>query len=139
MKIVDRNKSFIFQYYHAISGHPKSRELLERFITDPSLIDYILTVEKILPAYRDIIDEMTGEQDRIIVRSTMQGSSNIHDPHGEAQVRPVRFPVAIGYYISHGKIVNHWMISDHLAMLEQLGWFPEFEIDYSSNHKANES
>ena len=139
MKVVDQNKAFIFQYYHAISGHPKPRKLLEQFITDPLLISYILTVEKILPAYEDTIDEMTGEQDRIIVRSTMHGKSGTDSQYGTVQHRHVEFPVAIGYFISNKKIVDHWMISDHLSMLEQLGWLPEFEIDFSPNHKANES
>lgn len=136
MKGVEQNKSFIFQYYHAISGRPKPRKLLEQFIADPSLINYILTVEHILPSYADTIDEMTGEQDRIIVRSTLSGKSVTDDHHGGIQSRLIEFPVAIGYFIVNKKIVDHWMISDHLSMLEQLGWLPEFEIDFSPNHKS---
>lgn len=136
---IDQNKAFIFGYYNAISRRPKTRQLLESYISDPSLVTYILAVEDILPAFEDTIDEMTGEGDRIIVRSTVTGQCHTgHDQLPELP-RTITFPVAIGYYIHHNRITDHWVISDHLSMLEQLGWIISPRIDLFSNHKSEPS
>jgi hypothetical protein len=122
MDLTEKNKSLILEYYQSIRGVPKSKELLQRFISDPQLISHIQSVDKILPHFEEVIDEMTGEENRVIVRSTCKGQYLESCEQGIASYRSVEFPVAVGYYIEHGKIVDHWMISDHMSLLEQLGW-----------------
>ena len=36
-----QNKEFIICYFNAFSGVPKTRELLEKYITDEELLGYI--------------------------------------------------------------------------------------------------
>jgi hypothetical protein len=122
MDFIERNKAMILEYYRTISGAIKTPELLKRFIDDPQLIRHIQAVDQILPEFEERIDEMTGEGNRVIVRSTCKGRFLENELEGTATFRSVEFPVAVGYYLKNGKIVDHWMISDHMALLEQLGW-----------------
>ena len=122
MELIDKNKLMILDYYRHMSGKKKTHKLLEPFVSDPDLITHILAVDEILPGYLEEVDEMTGEKSRVIVRSTCKGRFQDATPGRQNTFKDIQFPVAVGYYIERGKIVDHWMISDHMALLEQLGW-----------------
>ena len=49
MNQAKQNKAFILEYYNAVSGVPKTTELLQHYITDQALIDHITFFEKKLP------------------------------------------------------------------------------------------
>jgi predicted ester cyclase len=38
--------------------------------------------------------------------------------------RPVDFDVFITYRVADGKIVDHWMLSDNMVLMQQLGMLP---------------
>ena len=122
MDLIEKNKAMILKYYKAISGEFKTDRLLSQFISDPQLTTHIKAVDEILPKFEEIVDEMTGEGNRVIVRSTCKGRFLENIDSSAAEYKAVEFPVAVGYYIENGMIVDHWMISDHMALLEQLGW-----------------
>ena len=59
--------------------------------------------------------------DRVVVRATVHG---VHKgpfmgtpPTGKA----VAFPLIIIYRLADGKIIEHWMLTDMLAFMEQIG------------------
>lgn len=122
MDLIEYNKTQILSYYRAISGKEKSTDLLNRFISDPELIRHIQAVDEIIPQFEEVIDEMTGEDNRVIVRSTCKGQFLERIDDGVPIYKPVEFPVAVGYYLENGCIIDHWMISDHMSLLKQLGW-----------------
>jgi predicted ester cyclase len=67
------------------------------------------------------IDELTGEGNRIIVRSRLKGKhegelNGIPPTHKE-----VLFPFVIGYEIENEKILSHWLLADQMLLMEQLG------------------
>ncbi len=121
MNQTKKNKEFVIRYFNAISGEIKSRELCEKYINDNSLTEHILFFDSVFPRYEIFIDELTGEGNRIIVRSRMKGKHK-----GELNGIPptnkeVFFPFVIGYEIENEKIQSHWLLADQMMLMEQLG------------------
>jgi predicted ester cyclase len=121
MNQVKKNKEFVIGYFNAISGVTKTRELCENFIADEQLTQHILFFDGAFPKYEMFVDEITGEENRIIVRGRFKGKhggelNGIPPTHKE-----VFFPFVIGYEIEKRKIISHWLIADQVTLMEQLG------------------
>lgn len=121
MERSEKNRQHILKYYKSVSGAKKTPKTVSRFISDPALIERVLYFEKLLPAYEMIPDEITCEDDRVIVRARVRGKHT-----GEAEDIPPTFktiemPFVIGYRLERGKIIDHWLIADQMELLEQLG------------------
>jgi len=117
----EKNRQFILEFYKAINGIVKTTEILARFISDPILSDRLLFLEKLFPKFRLIPEEITTEQDRVIVRANLNGKHT-----GEVEgILPTKNIVntvfAISYRIENKKIVDHWFITDHMELIKQLG------------------
>lgn len=122
MQQQNQNKEFITRYFNALSGGvTKTKELLEKYITDEELIGHINFFEGIFPCYEVIGDEMIAEGNMVVVKARFKGTHE-GEFNGIAPThRTIEFPFAIGYEIESEKIVHHWMIVDRMAMMEQLG------------------
>ena len=121
MEQQNQNKEFIIRYFNALSGVPKTRELLEEYITDEELMGHIAFFENVFPGYEVLSDEMTAEDNRVVVKARFRGTHE-GELNGIAPThRTVESPFAISYEIENEKIVHHWMIVDRMAMMEQLG------------------
>lgn len=121
MNQVKKNKEFVIEYFNAISGVIKTRQLCEEYITDQALIGHILFFDGAFPKYEMFIDEITGENTRIVVRGRFKGKhegelNGIPPTHKE-----VFFPFVIGYEIERNKIISHWLMADQVTLMEQLG------------------
>ena len=121
MEQLQTNKEFIIDYFNAVSGVKKTRELLEKYVSDKHLIEHIQFFDSVFPAYEIFADEMTAEGNRVVVRARFKG---VHK--GElngilATGRKVDFPFVVSYELENGKIVHHWLIADQLSLMEQLG------------------
>jgi hypothetical protein len=120
----EANKEFIRRYLDAISGKPKTEAVLGLFITEQPLIDHIMVCEVAFPLYHLTTDEMIAEGDLVTVRGRIIGEHlgplmNI-EPTGKA----VDFSIFITYRIADGKILDHWMLTDNMTMMEQIGAVP---------------
>ena len=128
MEQAQKNKEFIINYFNEMAtGVPKTRELMEKFMTDEALMGHIEFFEKAFPCYKLFIDEITAEGNRVIVRarnvSTHLGYLGEIPPTG----KDVDFQFVVCYEIEDNMIVNHWMIADQLALMQQLGVVPSAE------------
>ena len=116
-----KNKEFIIRYMNAISGVPKTRELLEEYTTNEELMNHIAFFDTVFPKYEIFADEITAEGNRVVVRIRVKGChegelNGILPTH-----RKVDFPLVVSYEIENGKIVHHWLIADQMMLMEQLG------------------
>jgi len=121
MEQLKQNKEFIIRYINALSGVTKTRELMEQYMTDEELLGHIAFFDAAFPKYEMFADEITAEGNRVVVRARMKGChegefNGIPPTHSK-----VEFPFVISYDIENGKIVNHWLIADSMALMEQLG------------------
>jgi predicted ester cyclase len=120
----EENRKFIRRYLEAISGKPKTENVMRLFVAEQALIDHVLAAEAAIPLYRILPQEMVAEGDRVSVRARVSG---VHQgplmgipPTG----KPVEFTMFVTYKVQGGKIVDHWMLSDNLAVLQQIGAIP---------------
>ena len=123
---VQENKALVGRYLDAISGKDKPRALQDEYIadSDAELKDHIMFFEASFPHYAVIADDMIAEGDKVAVLARFRG---VHkgDLLGIAPTgKEVDVPFAITYRVAGGKIVQHWMSFDRMALMEQLGVAP---------------
>ncbi len=121
MDLTKRNKEFILNYLNGLSGVEKTRELIEKSVKDEALIQHILFFDAVFPKYEGLVDEITAEGNRVIIRARLRGKhegefNGIPPTHKE-----VLFPFVVGYEIENNMIISHWLIADQVLLMEQLG------------------
>jgi predicted ester cyclase len=114
-------KDFMKVYLEEISGKTKTEELIEKWVIDPDLKEHGRFFEKAFPKYELIVDEMVEEGNRIAVYGKVRG---VHK--GELMGIPptgkeISISLMIIYEVENNQIVNHWMVSDNFALMQQLG------------------
>jgi predicted ester cyclase len=128
MEQQQKNKEFIINYINAVgTGVPKTRALLEKYITDEALIGHIEFFETAFPGYEVYIDEIIAEGNRVLVQARTKGThlGNLGDI--PPTFKNVDFPFVVRYEIDNNKIVSHWMLADQMVLMQQLGIVPSPE------------
>jgi predicted ester cyclase len=122
----DQNKAFIRTYLEALSGKDKPAELQDEYIadSDQELKDHIIFFEVSFPHYTIAADDMIAEGDRVAVLARFQGTHNGELLGIAPTGKEVDVPFAITYRLAEGKIAQHWMSFDRMALMEQLGVAP---------------
>lgn len=127
MQQQNQNKEFILDYFNALSGKEKSKDVIDKYMTDESLMAHIDFFESAFPCYEIIPREMYAEDNHVIVIANFKG---VHK--GELNGIPPTFkeaniPFAIRYTIENNKISSHWILADQMMLMEQLGVIPAAE------------
>ena len=119
-------KAFLRRYLDALSGKDKPAATIDTYIadSDEELKQHIVFFEAVFPRYELIADDMIAEGDKVAVHARFEGTHQ-----GELMGIPptgkeVSVPFMITYRIAEGKIVQHWMSFDRMALMEQLGVAP---------------
>ncbi len=116
-----KNKEFIIRYFDALSGAVKTRELCDKYTSDQSLIGHILFFDAVFPKYEMVMDEITAEGNRVIVRARATGRHGGEFNGIPPTQKHIVMPFVIGYEIENEKIISHWAIADQVMLMEQLG------------------
>ncbi len=118
------NKQLITNYLNALSGQPKTPQLVAQFVSDPDLMKHIQDVEAGFPAYELVPEQIIAEGDLVAARAVFRG---VHrgtwagiEPTGKA----VSAGLMIVYRIADGRIAEHWLQFDLHGLLEQLKQVP---------------
>ena len=124
---VAENTRMVQEYLAAISGAPKTAELVSRFVADQELKDHIAMFEAAFPKYELTGEDFVSERDEVAVRATFSGK-HLGEFQGIAATgREVSIPVMLIYQVAGGRIARSWMNADSLGLLGQLGVLPEPE------------
>ena len=119
----EENKAFIRRYFEALN-RDKSPAMLDQWVADEQLKQYIATVEAAFPNYQFAIEDLLAEGDKVAVRVTSElehrGQLMGFPPTGKRATISGIFL----YRIADGKIVESWIQSDRLGLLQQLGLAP---------------
>lgn len=121
---LEYNKELVRRYLEALSGKRKTREIIDKYVTDQELIDHILSSEVAFPEYRLDIEEMVAEGELVSVRGTVSGVNRGPLKDMPATNREVSFAIFVTYRVVNDKVVEHWMLTDDLAWMKQLGLVP---------------
>ena len=119
MSIHKKNKELVINLINELNGVKKEREKMEPFISDESLITLFLFLDNLFPGNRLLIDELTAEGSRVILRLRLQGSHEGWNKNIPA-VKEIEFLMVLGFGIMQGKIFSHWLIADQAKLMEQL-------------------
>jgi predicted ester cyclase len=119
------NKEFIRRYLEAISGHPKTPELVDQFVAEQPLKDHIAAGEVGFPSYEMLPDMIMAEGDLISVigrfGGTHTGTFMGIPPTGKTFAD---VPFHVTYKVQDGKIVDHWLLIDSMTLMQKLGLVP---------------
>ena len=122
---VQENKEFIRAYLAAISGTSKTADLIDKYVEEQSLKDHAAFFEAAFPLYQVIPLDMIAEGDQVAVKARFIGTHQGELNGIPATRRTVDMPFHITYRVQNGKIVEHWMVTDTMELLRQIGVVPE--------------
>jgi predicted ester cyclase len=122
----EANKAFVRSYLEALSGKDKPRALQDQYIadSDDELKEHIVFFEASFPHYALPIDDMIAEGDKVAAHLRFEGTHNGELLGIAPTGKDVSVPFIITYRLAGGKIVQHWMSFDRMALMEQLGVAP---------------
>jgi predicted ester cyclase len=127
----ESNKKLIRLYLESVSGLEKTVSLIHQYVEDENLVQHILEMEYAFPKYEVTAEDMIEENDKVVLRATMQARHEGEWMGIPATGVKVAVPMMVIYQISGGKIVHHWMNADMLALMQQIGAIlqPEHETN----------
>ncbi len=114
------SKQVVARYLQAISGRAKTKELVKRFVSDPSLAEHIRQTEAAFPAYELVADELIAEGNLVAMRGTFQGVHRGPFAGLPPTGRPASASLMIIYRVEAGRIAGHWMLFDGQKLMTQL-------------------
>ena len=87
--------------------------------------EFVIEHREIFPDLEFVLDDVIGEDDRVAVRWTRSGTQE----KSVMGVEPTGNRISVSgmtiYRITDGKITDAWNVRDTVAMLKQLGLFPD--------------
>ncbi len=116
------NKEFIRRYLGAINGKPKPESVVNLFVAEQPLKDHIAMAESAFPLYSIEIEEMIAEGDLVSLRGRIKGENKGSFMGAPPTGKSFDVPIFLTYQIAGSKIVDHWMLVDNAALMQQLGF-----------------
>lgn len=114
------SRQLIQEYFNALSGQPKTEELMDRYMSDSGLKEHIRVAEAAFPKYELIPVQIVAEPDLVAARCTFRGVQKSEFAGIQPTGRQVSLEFMIFYRIADGRIVEHWMQMDIHALIAQL-------------------
>lgn len=118
---LDRNKKFVLRYIMAMNEEGLTKEKMMEYTDNESYIQMVLAYRNAFPDYTIYFEDMTAENDFVIVHGIFRGTHKGEIFGVPATFRKVEFPIMIKYQVLDDKIINAWPMSDQMILFEQLG------------------
>lgn len=140
----ETNKAIVRRYFEQIFNE-RRHDLVEEFLVEgiefhgagvaPGVAaaeGWVAMLAAAFPDQHVTIDDVIAEGDRVVVRTTLNGTH-----HGEMQGIPatgnrVTQPSITIFRLAKGKIVEGWFAADNLSMMQQLGVIPVAEAAWET-------
>ena len=114
------SKQVFEEFAAAISGHPKTEELIDKYVNSSKFKEHILQFEAGFPGYQIDIHDLVSEGNLVALRGTFLGT---HDgtfagipPTG----KQITAEIAAFYQIEDQKISDFWLFADTTKILNEL-------------------
>lgn len=118
--LVTNNKQMILDYLTALSGQPKTEELMDRYISDPNLKEHIRQAEAGFPGYELVAHQIIAEDDLVAVRATVHGVHKGVFAGMAPTGKKVSADLMLFYRIHNDRIAEFWMQLDMKGLIDQL-------------------
>ena len=113
-------RQLIESYVSTLCAQPKTDEVVDRFVSDPMLKEHIRQAEKAFPGYVLTPEQIIVEGDTAAMRAIMRGTHRGEFAGMPATGREVTAGVMLFYRVADGRIAEHWMQLDTMAIMSQL-------------------
>lgn len=118
------NKKVLVEYLEALSGKPKTAEIIDKYVLVPALKQHILDFEAGFPNYSGQIEDIVAEGDLVAIRARFQGTHRNEFMGVPPTGKDVTIDAMVFYRMQDGKIVDFWMNADMAGLMQQLGSAP---------------
>jgi predicted ester cyclase len=118
---LERNKKFILSYSMAMNEVGLTKEKMLEFTDNESYIQMVMNYRSAFPDYSIYFEDMTSENDFVIVHGIFRGTHKGEIFGIPATFRKVEFPMMVKYQVLDNKIINAWPMFDQMILFEQLG------------------
>ncbi|MGB7874030.1 MAG: ester cyclase [Anaerolineales bacterium] len=132
----ETNKAIVRRYIEQVLNEQR-HDLVEEFLTEnielhgsgipPGLEvvkQWFSTYATAFPDGRTIIEDVVAEDDRVVARTTFNGTHQAEIEGIPATGKKVSMPGITIFRLDNGKIAEGWLVSDNLGMMQQLGVIP---------------
>jgi len=113
------NKQFIKDYVNAMTAKPKTEDLINQYVSDPSLKEHIRQAEAAFPRYELVAHQIVAEGDIVALRGTFYGVHKGEFAGISPTGKKVSGDLMLFYRINDGLIAEHWMQWDLKAVVDQ--------------------
>ena len=130
------NKAIVRRYYEQVFNEHR-HDLVEEFLAEnielhgSGLAPGLETVKQwftmfaaAFPDQQLIIEDVVAEGDRVVARTTFNGTHQGEMQGIHATGKPVSVPGITIFRLANGKIAEGWLVNDNLSMMQQLGVIP---------------
>ncbi len=114
-------KTFILEYFEALSGKPKTIELINKYISDKELAEHIMAYEKSFPCYELIAEDVIWEGEKVAVRARVKAEHKGDLMGIPPTGKTIDIPLSVIYQIADDKIAKGWIFVDRMELMNQLG------------------
>jgi steroid delta-isomerase-like uncharacterized protein len=115
LNMIDELVSPDFVDHEAFPGLPAGREGVKQFFS---------MLRAAFPDLRMNVDDLIAEGDKAVARGTMTGTHQGEFAGIAATGKTVSVPTIDIARFAHGKLAEHWGVTDTMSMAEQLGALP---------------
>jgi len=132
----ETNKAIVRRYFDQVLNN-KRHDLAEEFLADnielhgsglaPGLDvvkQWLTMFAAAFPDGHQVIEDMVAEEDRVVARTTFNGTQQGEMQGIPATGKNVSIPSITIFRLDNGKIAEGWLVSDNLGMMQQLGVIP---------------
>lgn len=116
----EANKDIIHRYLKDFRAD-RSPATLDKYIAEDELKQHIAMYDSVLPGYYLEPEDIVAEGDRVVVRATVHGVHQGPFMSTPPTGKTVAFPLIIIYRLEQGRIAQHWMLTDMLGFMQQIG------------------
>jgi steroid delta-isomerase-like uncharacterized protein len=130
------HKAIVRRYIEQVLNEQR-HDLLEEFLTEniefhgsgiaPGLEvvkQWFVTFATAFPDGNTSIEDVIAEEDRVVARTTFNGTHQDEMEGIPATGKTVSMPGITIFRMDNGKIAEGWVANDHLGMMQQLGAIP---------------
>lgn len=130
------NKSIVRRYFEQVFNE-RRHDLVEEFLAEnieihgsglPPGVEVVKqwysTLTTGFPDYHHTIEDVVAEGDRVVTRTTFEGTQLGEMQGIPATGKAVSLSSITIFRMDNGKIAEAWMVSDNLGMMQQLGVIP---------------
>jgi predicted ester cyclase len=114
------SKQLIVEYLQALSSNPRTEELIDKYVADPTLKTHIFEFDAGFPGYQLVPEQLIAEGDLVAFVGKFQGTHRGIFFGIEPTGKEVNEDIAVFYRVEDQKITWHKALGDQTKVLAEL-------------------